>query len=128
MQTAAMTFQEQILEGMLEVLPVLKPYDTTINHAPKRKDILTADEKKLALQNALRYFDPVHHAELIREFKAELDTYGRIYMHRFRPDYRMYARPIDDYPARSKQAAAIMLMIQNNLDYLSSITISIFIA
>jgi urocanate hydratase len=117
MQTAAMTFQEQILEGIPDILPVPKPYDTTINHAPKRKDILTADEKKLALQNALRYFDPVHHAELIREFKAELDTYGRIYMHRFRPDYRMYARPIDDYPAQTKQAAAIMLMIQNNLDY-----------
>lgn len=117
MQTTAMTFQEQVLEGIPEILPVPKPYDPTINHAPKRKDILSADEKKLALQNALRYFDPVHHAELIREFKAELDTYGRIYMYRFRPDYRMYARPIDDYPAQTKQAAAIMLMIQNNLDY-----------
>ena len=112
-----MTFQEQILEGIPQVLPQPKAYDKTINHAPKRKDILTADEKKLAIKNALRYFDKKHHAELIPEFKYELETYGRIYMYRLRPDYKMYARPIDEYPARSKQAAAIMLMIQNNLDY-----------
>jgi urocanate hydratase len=112
-----MTFQEQLLEGIPDKLPQAKPYDPTINHAPKRKDILTSEEKKLALKNALRYFDKKHHAELITEFKNELDTYGRIYMYRFRPDYKMYARPIEDYPAKCKQAAAIMLMIQNNLDY-----------
>ena len=112
-----MTFEAQILEGIPENLPSIKPYDTTINHAPKRKDILSDDEKKLALRNALRYFDKKHHTELIKEFKEELDSYGRIYMYRFRPDYKMYARPIDDYPAKCKQAAAIMLMIQNNLDY-----------
>ncbi|HRV55604.1 MAG TPA: urocanate hydratase, partial [Mangrovimonas sp.] len=112
-----MTFAKQILEGIPEVLPPIKPYDKTINHAPKRKDILTSEEKKLALQNALRYFDKKHHVELWAEFKEELETYGRIYMYRLRPDYKMYARPIDEYPAKSKQAAAIMLMIQNNLDY-----------
>ena len=112
-----MTFQEQILEGIPKVLPQPKPYDSTINHAPKRKDILSVDEKKLAIRNALRYFNKKHHATLIPEFKNELETYGRIYMYRLRPDYKMYARPIDEYPAKSKQAAAIMLMIQNNLDY-----------
>ncbi|MCB0463073.1 MAG: urocanate hydratase [Flavobacteriaceae bacterium] len=112
-----MTFKEQILEGIPSQLPEVKPYDVSINHAPKRKAILTSEEQKLALRNALRYFEPKHHAELLPEFKNELDTYGRIYMYRFRPDYKMYARPIDDYPAKSKQAAAIMLMIQNNLDY-----------
>ncbi|MFD0835360.1 urocanate hydratase [Mariniflexile aquimaris] len=112
-----MTFEAQILEGIPENLPSPKPYDASINHAPKRKDILLVEEKKLALRNALRYFDKKHHAELIQEFKEELDTYGRIYMYRFRPDYKMYARPIDEYPAKSEQAAAIMLMIQNNLDY-----------
>jgi urocanate hydratase len=112
-----MTFEAQILEGIPENLPSIKPYDTTINHAPKRKDILSDDEKKLALRNALRYFDKKHHHVLIKEFKEELDNYGRIYMYRFRPDYKMYARPIDAYPAKCKQAAAIMLMIQNNLDY-----------
>ena len=112
-----MTFAKQILEGIPEVLPPIKPYDKAINHAPKRKDILTSEEKKLALQNALRYFDKKHHVELWAEFKEELETYGRIYMYRLRPDYKMYARPIDEYPAKSKQAAAIMLMIQNNLDY-----------
>jgi len=117
MHTVSMTFQEQILEGIPNILPQPQAYDTTINHAPKRKDILSPDEKKLALQNALRYFDKIHHAELISEFKKELDTYGRIYMYRFRPSYKMYARPIEAYPAKSKQAAAIMLMIQNNLDY-----------
>ena len=112
-----MTFHEQILEGIPNQLPNPKPYDDAINHAPKRKEILTSDEKKLALRNALRYFDPKDHAVLIPEFKDELNTYGRIYMYRLRPDYKMYARPIDAYPAKSKQAAAIMLMIQNNLDY-----------
>ncbi|MEZ4797934.1 MAG: urocanate hydratase [Flavobacteriaceae bacterium] len=112
-----MTFKEQILEGIPSQLPEAKPYDVSINHAPKRKAILTSEEQKLALRNALRYFEPKHHAELLPEFKNELDTYGRIYMYRFRPDYKMYARPIDEYPAKSKQAAAIMLMIQNNLDY-----------
>lgn len=112
-----MTFKEQILEGIPNQLPQPKSYDHNINHAPKRKDILSKEEKKLALSNALRYFDAKHHAELLSEFKNELDTYGRIYMYRFRPDYKMYARPIDEYPAKSKQAAAIMLMIQNNLDY-----------
>ncbi len=117
MRTVSMTFQEQILEGIPSQLPNTKPYDTSINHAPKRKAILTNEEKKLALRNALRYFEPKHHAELLSEFKNELETYGRIYMYRFRPDYKMWARPIDDYPAKTKQAAAIMLMIQNNLDY-----------
>ncbi len=112
-----MTFQEQILEGIPSVLPTPKPYEAEINHAPKRKEILTEEEKKLALKNALRYFEPEHHATLIPEFKTELETYGRIYMYRLRPDYRMYARPISEYPGKSEQAKAIMLMIQNNLDY-----------
>lgn len=112
-----MTFQEQILEGIPSVLPQAKPYESTINHAPKRKEILSDEEKKLALKNALRYFEPKHHAELIKEFSEELETYGRIYMYRLRPDYRMYARPISEYPGKSEQAKAIMLMIQNNLDY-----------
>lgn len=112
-----MTFQEQILQGIPSVLPNPKPYETEINHAPKRKEILSNEEKKLALKNALRYFDAKHHAELIPEFKAELETYGRIYMYRLRPDYKMYARPIHEYPGKCEQAKAIMLMIQNNLDY-----------
>jgi urocanate hydratase len=112
-----MTFHEQIQEGIPSVLPQPKPYETDINHAPKRKEILSAEEKKLALRNALRYFEPQHHAELVKEFLYELETYGRIYMYRLRPDYRMYARPISEYPGRSEQAKAIMLMIQNNLDY-----------
>jgi urocanate hydratase len=111
-----MTFQEQIQQGIPAILPQLKPYDTAVNHAPKRKDILSADEKKLALRNALRYFEPQHHEVLIKEFTAELETYGRIYMYRFMPDYAMYARPINEYPGNSEQAKAIMLMIQNNLD------------
>ncbi|MEZ4803635.1 MAG: urocanate hydratase [Gelidibacter sp.] len=111
-----MSFDELIKEGIPNVLPPAKPYDTSINHAPKRKDILSSEEKKLALKNALRYFDKKHHKELLPEFKHELETYGRIYMYRLRPDYRMYARPIEEYPSKSKQAAAIMLMIQNNLD------------
>ncbi len=112
-----MTFQEQILAGIPSVLPEQKPYETSINHAPKRKEILSKEEKKLAIQNALRYFEPQLHEALISDFKNELETYGRIYMYRFRPDYKMYARPISEYPGKSEQAKAIMLMIQNNLDY-----------
>lgn len=112
-----MTFKEQIQEGIPSVLPQPKPYELDINHAPKRKEILTAEEKKLALRNALRYFEPKDHKELIKEFSEELETYGRIYMYRLRPDYKMYARPIEEYPGKSDQAKAIMLMIQNNLDY-----------
>lgn len=110
-------FKEEILAGISQDrLPEPKPYDKTINHAPKRKDILTAEEKVLALKNALRYFPAKFHAELAPEFAQELKDYGRIYMYRFRPSYDMYARPIDEYPYRSRQAAAIMAMIQNNLD------------
>lgn len=110
-------FKEEILAGIpQDRLPEPKPYDKTINHAPKRKDILTAEKKVLALKNALRYFPAKFHAELAPEFAKELKDYGRIYMYRFRPSYDMYARPIDEYPCRSRQAAAIMAMIQNNLD------------
>jgi urocanate hydratase len=112
-----MTFKEQIQQGIPDILPLQKPYDVAINHAPKRKEILSDEEKKLALKNALRYFDAKHHGALLTEFKAELDKYGRIYMYRFRPDYEMKARPISEYPGNSEQAKAIMLMIQNNLDY-----------
>ncbi|MBR0240412.1 MAG: urocanate hydratase [Bacteroidales bacterium] len=111
-----MSFKEDILAGIPEVLPEVKPYDNSVNHAPRRKDILSDREKKLALANALRYFPPQHHKLLAREFAEELKAYGRIYMYRFRPEYPMYARPIEEYPAKSKQAAAIMAMIQNNLD------------
>jgi urocanate hydratase len=110
-------FHHDILEGIPAELPNPKPYDPSINHAPKRKEILSADERKLALRNALRYFLPEHHQVLAKEFAHELDTYGRIYMYRFRPDYEIKARHIDTFPHRSKQAAAIMLMISNNLDY-----------
>ncbi len=109
-------FQNDIRTGIPSELPKAKPYDNDVNHAPRRKDILTDEEKVLALKNALRYFPEKHHAELAREFADELHKYGRIYMYRFRPDYEMYARPIEEYPARCRQAAAIMLMIQNNLD------------
>ena len=109
-------FQKEILAGIPDVLPPLKPYDKSVNHAPKRKDILTDDEKRLALRNALRYFDPKFHKQLIPEFLDELKTYGRIYMYRLRPDYDMHARHIDEYPYESRKAAAIMLMINNNLD------------
>ena len=112
-----MTFQEQIQQGIPPILPTKKAWDPSINHAPKRKEILNEEEKKLALKNALRYFEPQFHAELIPEFKAELEEYGRIYMYRFRPDYEIYARPISEYPGKSLQAKAIMLMIQNNLSY-----------
>jgi urocanate hydratase len=117
MSTTKISFQDQIKEGIPNILPEHKTYDSSINHAPKRKAILSSEEEKLALKNALRYFDKIHHKELLPEFKNELDTYGRIYMYRLRPNYKMYARPINEYPAKSKQAAAIMLMIQNNLDY-----------
>lgn len=110
-------FQQSIIQGIPEVLPPVKAWDPMINHAPKRKEILSKEEKKLALKNALRYFDNKHHAVLAPEFLDELNKYGRIYMYRFRPDYKMFARPIEDYPCKTKQAAAIMLMIQNNLDY-----------
>ncbi|HSW68120.1 MAG TPA: urocanate hydratase [Bacteroidales bacterium] len=109
-------FKTAILQGIPEELPEYKPYDTTVSHAPVRKDILTVAEKKLALKNALRYFHPRHHAVLASEFAQELKRYGRIYMYRFRPDYEMNARPVSDYPYRSIQAASVMLMIQNNLD------------
>lgn len=109
-------FQQSIREGIPAELPAPKPYDPEVNHAPKRKDILTGEEKKLAIRNALRYFDPRHHAVLAPEFAEELEKYGRIYMYRFRPDYEMYARPIEEYPHKSLQAAAIMLMINNNLN------------
>ena len=109
-------FRNDILGGIPDRIPAAKPYDNSVSHAPRRKDILSADEKKLALRNALRYFPPEQHAALAPEFADELRRYGRIYMYRYRPDYEMYARPIDAYPAQSRQAAAIMLMIQNNLD------------
>ena len=109
-------FQQEIRAGIPQTLPQPKPYDKDINHAPKRKDILNAEEKRLALRNALRYFPKHLHAQLAPEFMEELRQYGRIYMYRYRPEYDIYARPIDEYPARSRQAAAIMLMIQNNLD------------
>lgn len=111
------SFHSDILQGIPSEIPAKKTYETTINHAPKRKDILSLEEKKLALRNALRYFPKDQHADLIEDFKYELETYGRIYMLRYRPDYKMYARPISDYPGKSEQAKAIMLMIQNNLDY-----------
>jgi urocanate hydratase len=109
-------FQEEILAGIPDILPQPRPYDTSINHAPRRKDILSEKEKALALRNALRYFPSKHHAVLAPEFAEELHRYGRIYMYRFRPSYDMYARPIDEYPAKCAQAAAIMAMIHNNLD------------
>ena len=112
-----LSFKEQITQGIPNELPSKRAYDNSVSHAPKRKDILTEEEKKLALKNALRYFDKKHHAELISEFREELETYGRIYMYRFRPEYTIYARPIDEYPGKSVQAKSIMLMIQNNLDY-----------
>ncbi len=112
-----MTFKEQIQQGIPEVLPAKRDYETSINHAPKRKEILSRDEKELALRNALRYFEAKHHVKLLPEFAEELEKYGRIYMHRFRPEYAMYARPISEYPGRCEQAKSIMLMIQNNLDH-----------
>src|SRR5210317_1839339 len=111
-----MTFSEEIIQGIPANLPAVKPYDPEINHAPRRKEILSTDEKKLALRNALRYFDPKDHATLLPEFSNELDTYGRIYMYRLRPLHKLYARPISEYPGVCEQAKAIMLMIHNNLD------------
>jgi urocanate hydratase len=116
MISAKASFREQILQGIPAELPPQKSYDESANHAPRRKDILNLSEKKLAVRNALRYFKPRHHEVLAREFYEELIRYGRIYMYRFMPDYEMYARPVDEYPHQSFQAAAIMLMIQNNLD------------
>lgn len=109
-------FQRAIKQGIPDQLPEIREFDPEVNHAPRRKDILSTEEKKLAVRNALRYFDKKHHAVLALEFARELELYGRIYMYRFRPQYRMYARPIEEYPARCREAAAIMLMIQNNLD------------
>lgn len=109
--------KQDILGGIPKEIPAKKEYDPTINHAPNRKEILSKEEKALALRNALRYFPKAQHAELAKEFAEELKTYGRIYMYRYRPDYKMYARPIDEYPGKSNQAKSIMAMIQNNLDY-----------
>jgi urocanate hydratase len=110
-------FHRAILEGIPSQIPAQKAFDLKINHAPKRKQILSTEEKKLALKNALRYFPKDQHGELAMDFSNELETYGRIYMYRYRPDYTMVARPISEYPGKSQQAKAIMLMIQNNLDY-----------
>lgn len=112
-----MTFQEEILAGISQSLPAPKPFDSQVNHAPKRKAILSSEQEELALRNALRYFEPQHHKVLMPEFKKELYDYGRIYMYRFRPEHKIYARPLEDYPGQSMQAKAIMLMIQNNLDH-----------
>lgn len=109
-------FQKAIRRGIPETVPAARPYEKNVNHAPRRKHILSPDEEKLALRNALRYFPANLHAELAPEFARELHEYGRIYMYRYRPTYEMYARSIDEYPAKSRQAAAIMMMIQNNLD------------
>lgn len=112
-----MTFTEEIRQGIPDQLPAARNYDPSINHAPKRKKILSAEETKLALKNALRYFEPKHHSVLLPEFTEELDTFGRIYMYRFLPEHKIYARPISDYPGKCHQAKALMLMIQNNLDH-----------
>jgi len=111
-----MTFKEEILQGIPLELPIKKAYPEGINRAPKRKDILSPDEKKLAIRNALRYFPAKWHKELAVEFTQELQDFGRIYMYRFKPEYKIYARAIEEYPAKSQQAAAIMLMMQNNLN------------
>ena len=111
-----LTFQEEILRGIPDELPEPQPFDDSVNHAPRRKDLLSEAEKKLAVVNALRYFNPRHHGILAPEFYEELKKFGRIYMGRFRPTYAMHARPLQEYPHRSQQAAAIMLMVQNNLD------------
>jgi urocanate hydratase len=116
-QSDIKAFQHDLLEGIPNELPPAYQPNPAISHAPRRKDILNKEDKKLALRNALRYFDPIHHAVLAPEFMQELKQYGRIYMYRFMPKYAMHARPIEQYPAKCKQAAAIMLMIQNNLDH-----------
>lgn len=110
-------FHKLILQGIPDQIPAAKPWDPSINHAPKRKEILTIEEKKLAIKNALRYFPQKHHAVLAEDFAHELKEYGRIYMYRYRPDYKIYARSINDFPHKSIQAASIMLMLSNNLDY-----------
>jgi len=112
-----MTFKEQIQQGIPSELPIVKSFDTAINRAPKRKEILSKEEKELAIRNSLRYFDPKHHPVLAKEFSDELKEYGRIYMHRFHPDYELFARPVAEYPGKSLQARSIMLMIQNNLSH-----------
>jgi urocanate hydratase len=118
METSTKTnFKAQILEGIPDYLPEQKAFDPNINHAPKRKEILSPEEKKLALKNALRYFPPKFHAELAKEFVEELKVYGRIYMYRYRPDYEITARSINDFPHKCTQAAGIMMMLSNNLDY-----------
>ena len=109
--------QYDIQQGIPTTIPAKKPFDSFVNHAPKRKKILSTEERKLALKNALRYFPKEQHEELVKDFAEELDTYGRIYMYRYRPDYRLYARDIKEYPGKCDQAKAIMMMIQNNLDY-----------
>ncbi|SKC66833.1 urocanate hydratase [Ohtaekwangia koreensis] len=114
--TRQLSFKEAILQGIPDELPPARPFDATANHAPRRKDILSTEEKKLAIRNALRYFPARHHEVLAPEFYDELVKFGRIYMYRYRPEYEIYARPIEEYPHQSLQAAAIMLMIQNNLD------------
>jgi urocanate hydratase len=111
-----MTFQEQLLQGIPLELPSKKAYPKEVNRAPNRKDILSVDDKRLAVRNALRYFPKKWHNELATEFAEELQEFGRIYMYRFKPEYDFYARPISEYSTKSLQAAAIMLMIQNNLD------------
>jgi len=110
------TFKEEIVQGIPSDLPFLLPFDSQINRAPKRKEILSSEEKQLAVRNALRYFPKELHEILAKEFAQELQEFGRIYMFRYRPTHPIHARSIDEYPAKSKQAAAIMLMIQNNLD------------
>ena len=109
-------FQKAVLEGIPRELPEFQPYDFKISHAPKRKDILSPEEKKLAIKNALRYFNKKFHAVLAPEFKKELEDYGRIYMYRFRPNYKIFARSLKEFPYKSTQAGAIMLMLSNNLD------------
>ena len=111
-----MTFKDQLIQGIPSVLPAHPGYDEHVNHAPVRKEILSLDEKKLAIRNALRYFPAALHEQLAKEFAQELEQYGRIYMYRFRPTYEMMARPIEEYPGASVEAKGIMLMIQNNLD------------
>ena len=109
--------QHDIQQGIPSTIPAKKTFDTSVNHAPKRKKILSAEDRKLALKNALRYFPKEHHEELVKDFAEELDTFGRIYMYRYRPDYKLYARNIKEYPGKCDQAKAIMMMIHNNLDY-----------
>ena len=116
MKSELENFQKAILQGIPDKLPTAKQYDETINHAPKSEDILSQEDKRLAVRNALRYFPPKFHKVLANEFAGELEKYGRIYMYRFKPEYRIFARKIDDFPHKSVQAAAIMLMISNNLD------------